>query len=93
MFVWRMLRFGRAGVAVLGEDVADVSVHGEAACSLCVVPLEVDSGKFRARPIGGYLVGFLEGGEEMVSMSPIAVFNPKVVHDENKDDRAPLVAP
>ena len=93
MLVWRMLWFGRDGVTVFGEDVSDVPIHGEAACLLGVVPREVDAGKFRACPIGGHFVGFLEGGEEMVGVSSFAVFDSKVIHNEDKDDGAPLMAP
>lgn len=80
-------------MSIFGEYVVDISFHGEAACAVGVVPCEVHSGEFSARPVGGNFVGFLEGGQEVVGMSAVAVFDAEIINNEYKKNWAPLVAP
>ena len=54
-----MLRFTWLGMVVLQEQGGNVGVHGEAAGSFVVVPLDVDACKFSARRVSGDCVMLL----------------------------------
>ena len=46
MLMWQVLQLGwGVGVVILDEEVLDVPIHGRLACMLCIVPIQVDSGK------------------------------------------------
>ena len=62
MFVWRMLGSGWHRMAMLAEDMFNVSVHGEPTGAFrivgSVVSLQVNTGKLGALPVCDRLVVF-----------------------------------
>jgi hypothetical protein len=87
------LGLGRGSVAVLGEHILDVAVHGETARALGVVPREVDAGVFLALPVFRDCVVLLKDGTEVQSVAFSDVFDAKVIDDEGECDGAPPVTP
>ena len=87
------LGFGRGGVAVLGEHILDVAIHGETARALGVVPRKVDTGVLLALPVFRDGVVLLKDGTEVQSVAFSDVFDAKVIDDEGECDGAPLVTP
>jgi len=63
MGMGRVLGFAWWGMVVSAEDVGDVSVHGEAAGAVSVVPGEIDASKFSAGPVRGDFIVHGEGLE------------------------------
>ena len=57
------------------------------------VPLDVDARDLVAHHVGLDLVVFFQEREEMIEMFYAKVLNAKVVNNEAKLDRAPLVSP
>ena len=57
------------------------------------VPLDVDARNFVAHHVGLDLVVFIQEHEEMVEMFYADVLNAKVINNEAKLDRTPLVLP
>ena len=80
-------------MVIFGEKVINVSLHGEAACTRGVIPGDVNTSKFGASPVGSDGVVFLEGSQEVLGMSAIDVLDSKVVNNEDKHDRTPLMVP
>ena len=95
--VGRELGLCRCLVAFLKEKVADVVLHGQAACAVAmassVVPAEVDPSKLFPLPVFRHFIVLVEDSKEMVSMFAANVFNTKVIDDEHKLYRAPNMAP
>jgi len=60
MCMWCMLRFARFWVVVFDEEIVDVLFHGEPAYAFVVISCNVDTRKFRSRPIRGDFVVILE---------------------------------
>ena len=60
---------------------------------LRIVPLNVDSCKFRSLPIGGNFVVLLQEFLQMLDMLVPDIFNSKVINDEDEHDCSPFVTP
>ena len=75
------------------EDIGNVTAHGEATGAVSVVPCEVNTSKLGARPVRGDFVVRREGMQEVVGVLAADVFNTEIIHDKDKNDRSPFVAP
>ena len=75
------------------EECGDVVIHGEAAGTRSVIPLEVDAGIQIALPIFCDVVVFLVGITKVLGMPFTDIFNTKVVKNEAEEDRTPVVTP
>ena len=79
------------------KKVADVVIHGQAACTVVmvssVVPIEVDSSKLCSLLISRHFIMLGKNSEEMISMLFSHILNTEVIYDEDKLHRAPNVAP
>ena len=97
MSVRRELRRRRWFVAFTKKKVADVVIHGQAACAVAmassVVPVEVDSSKLFPLPIPSHFIMLVEDSKELISMLLSHILGAKVIDDEEKLHRAPNVAP
>ena len=80
-------------MVIFGEKVMDVSLHGEVACTCGVIPGDVNTSKFAASPVGSDGVVFLEGSKEVLGMLAIDILDSKVVDNEDKHERTPLMMP
>ncbi len=88
-----MLRFRWQGMLVLDAERGDVVFRAKAACALDVVPCEIYARKFGPGPVCVDFVGLLQGRELVVGVFFAFELDAKVIHDEVKKDRPPLVAP
>ncbi len=89
----RVLGFAWWGMVVSAEDISDVSVHGEAAGAVSVVPGEIDASKFCAGPVRGDFVVRGEGLEKVVSVLSADVLDAEIINDKDKHNRALFVSP
>ncbi len=88
---------GGHGMLVPGADIIDLARHGEAArvfnVNWAVVPFECHAGEAGAINFFRDFVVLSESLAKMIQVGIANVLNGKVVDDECKHDRAPLVAP
>jgi hypothetical protein len=80
-------------MVVLDAKGFDAVVHAQAASVLGIVPREIGTPKFRSCPVHCYCFSLLEGSDEMLSMLFTLILNAKVIKNEDKDNRLPLVSP
>ncbi len=97
MLVRRELALGGHGMLVPGADIEDIAWHGEAARAFgvnwAVVPFECHTGEAGAIDFFRDVVVLLKSLAKITQLSIANVLDGKVVDDECKHDRAPLVAP
>ncbi len=80
-------------MVIFDEKIVDVVTHGQATCSLIVVPGQINAGEFRTGPVRSNRVVLLEYLKEVIRMALVNKLNSEVINDENKGDGAPLVSP
>jgi hypothetical protein len=93
MFMWCLLWLDWFGMIVFQKQSGYACVHGKAAGEFGIVPSEIDASKFSPGPVGGDGVMFLEGMQEVFSMSSVSILYAEVINNEYKHDRPPLVTP
>jgi hypothetical protein len=97
MFVRSELAIGGHGMLVPGADVEDIAWHGEVARAFgmnwAVVPFKCHTGKAGAVNFLRDFVVLLESLAKMIQVGITNVLDGKVVINECKHDRVPLVAP
>jgi hypothetical protein len=97
MLVRRELALGGHRMLVSSADIKDIARHGEVARAFglnsAVVPFECHAGEAGAIDFFRDVVVFSESLTKMIQVGIANVFNGKVINDECKHDRVPLVAP
>ena len=76
----RELMMGGSGMVVLEKEFANVILHGEAICSLLIVPIQINSRKFGAGPIFCDSIMFLEDTTKVTGVAFTNIFNNKVIY-------------
>ena len=77
----RVLRFRWDGVAPFKEEVFNVIIDGKATDAVCVVPGEVNAGKFGAGPVLGDFIMLEEDFAKVIGVAFVDVFYAKVVNN------------
>ena len=78
---------------VTSEDHGDVVLHGYAASSFVVVPVEIHACKLGDFPVLGDGVMLLKDVAEVQGLALTNVFDAEIVNDDGEEDGAPLVEP
>ena len=88
-----MLRLEWAWMVVYGEDVVNVAVHGQPGGTCCIVPRNVNTGKFGSCPISSDGVVFLQGRQEVICVVTANILYTKIINNEGESNGTPSVAP
>ncbi len=84
---------GGHGMLVPGADIEDIAWHIKVGMIWAIVLFECHAGKVGAIDFFRNFVVFLESLAKMIQMGIVNVLNGKVVNNECKHDRGPLVMP